>query len=108
VLSRAFEGASRQEFLLYWSGFLIVIFGSVLILMAISDLLTEVLSYRCWYPVLSQLVGFSEPSRSTQVAQMPVYCVNAAVAVVRFVFKFLAELILLGAGVYMMISGKKS
>jgi hypothetical protein len=39
---------------------------------------------------------------------MPVYCVNPAVAVVRFAFNFLAELVLLGAGVYMMINGKKT
>jgi hypothetical protein len=88
-------------------GFFIVILGSISILMTISGLLIEVLSYRCWYPVLSPLFGLSEPPKSTQVADMLVYCANPAVAVVRFVFNFLAGLIFVGAGAYMMLNGKK-
>jgi hypothetical protein len=107
-MSGASDVTNRRQFLLYWLGFLIVILGSVAVLMTVSGLLIEVLNYRCWYPVLSPLLGLSEPPKPTQISQMPVYCVNPAVAVVRFAFNFLAELVLVGAGVYMMINGKKN
>jgi hypothetical protein len=35
------------------------------------------------------------------------YCYDPVVAVIRFVFYMLAELVVIGAGVYMMLNGKK-
>jgi hypothetical protein len=106
-LSHSIDAANRREFFLYWAGFLIVILGSISVLMTISGLMIEVLNYRCWYPVLSPLFGFSEPSNATQGPNMLVYCANPAVAVVRFIFNFLTGLIVVGAGIYMMLNGKK-
>jgi len=106
-MSRDRDVAGRREFLLYWAGFLVVVLGSVSILMTISGLLVDVLSYRCWYPVVSPLFGITEPPKATQVVSMPFYCVNPAVAVVRFVFNLLGGLIVVGAGCYMMLNGKK-
>jgi hypothetical protein len=108
ALNGAADIATKRQFFLYWLGFLIVILASVAVLMTISGLLIEVLNYRCWYPVLSPLLGFGEPPQPTQISEMPVYCVNPAVAVVRFAFNFLAELVVVGAGVYMMMNGKKN
>jgi hypothetical protein len=99
--------ASRREFILYWAGFLVVVVSSVSILLSISGLLIEVLSYRCWYPILSPLLGISKPPEPSQVPGMPVYCGNPAVALVRFIFNFLAGLIFAGAGAYTMLNGKK-
>ncbi len=102
--------ASRREFLLYWVGFTILIVGAVSFLLSLSSLMVDVLSYRCWYPVLSPLLGVSEPSKPTQIANMPnmpYYCANPAVAVVRFVFNLLATLVVSGAGGYMMLNGRK-
>jgi hypothetical protein len=101
------DAASRREFILYWAGFLVVILGLASILMTISGVLVEVLSYRCWYPVLSPLLGIGQPPNSTQGSNMSVYCVDPAIAVVRFVFNFLAALVFVGAGVYMMLNGEK-
>lgn len=106
-MSRASDIGSRREFLLYWAGFIVLILGAVSILMIISGLLVDVLSYRCWYPVLSPLFGVNEPPKPTQITNMPYYCVSPAVAVVRFIFSFLAGLIVVGAGGYMMLNGKK-
>ncbi len=99
--------ASRREFLLYWFGFLILVLGAISILMTMSGLMVDVLSYRCWYPVISPLLGINEPPTPTQGVHIPFYCVNPAVAIVRFVFNFLAGLIIVGAGFYMMLNGKK-
>ena len=98
---------SRREFLLYWAGFLILVLGAVSILMTFSGLLVDVLSYSCWYPVVSPLFGINEPPNPTQIVDMPFYCVNPAVAVVRFVFNLLAGLIVVASGFYMMLNGKK-
>jgi hypothetical protein len=99
--------ASRGEFILYWGGFVILIVGAVFILMTISGLMVDVLSYRCWYPILSPMLGVNEPPKPTQVTDMPYYCTNLAVGVVRFVFNLFAGLIAIGAGGYMMLNGKK-
>ncbi len=94
--------------MLYWVGFIVLVLGSVSILMPISGLLVDVLSYPCWYPIISPLLGINLPPRPTQIANMPYYyCINPAVAVVRFVFRLLSALIVAGAGGYMMLSGKK-
>jgi hypothetical protein len=106
-LNHDIEMASRREVLLYWAGFLVVVLGSISILMTISDLLVEVLSYRSWYPIVLPLFGISQPPTPTQVVNMPFYCVNPAVVVVRFVFDLLSGLIIVGAGFYMMLNGKK-
>jgi hypothetical protein len=106
-MDQSIDAANRREFFLYWAGFLVVILGSTSILMTVSGLMVEVLSYRCWYPVLSPLFGLSEPPNATQGSNMLVYCTNPAVAVVRFIFNFLAGLIFVGAGAYMMLNGKK-
>jgi hypothetical protein len=99
--------ASRREFILYWAGFVILIVGAVLILMTISGLMVDVLSYRCWYPIVSPMLGVNESPKPTQVTDMPYSCTNPAVAVVRFVFNLFAGLTVIGAGGYMMLNGKK-
>ena len=99
--------ASRREFLLYWAGFLIVVLGVVLILISISGLLIDVLSYRCWYPVLSPLLGVQEPPNPTRAPSISFYCENPAIGIVRFVFNLLTALIFAAAGLYMMLNGKK-
>lgn len=96
--------ASRREFFLYWAGVLILAFSVTSILMSTSELLIDTLSYRCWYPILSPLLGVSEPR---QDMIMPVYCANPAVAIVRFMFSFLSELIFVGVGTYMIMSGRR-
>ena len=101
------DSASRREFLLYWAGFIVVVLGAIFILMTISNLLLDVLSYRCWYPIISPMLGVREPPTPSQVVGIPFYCVNPAVAVVRFVFNLLAGLIIVGTGSYMMLNGKK-
>ncbi len=99
--------ASRREFLLYWAGFLVVVLGSVSILMTVSGLLVDVLSYNCWYPIVSPLFGINKPPTVTQTASMLFHCANPAVAAVRFVFNLLSGLLVLGAGFYMMLNGEK-
>lgn len=84
-----------------------MVLGTIFILMTISGVLVDVLTYRCWYPVISPMLGIREPQTPTQVVGIPFYCVNPAVTVVRFVFNLLAGLIILGAGFYMMLNGKK-
>jgi hypothetical protein len=49
--------ATRREVLLYWAGFLIITLGAVSILMTISGVLIDVLSSRCWYPIISPMMG---------------------------------------------------
>jgi hypothetical protein len=53
------------------------------------------------------MLGVNEPPKPTQVTDMPYHCTNPAVAVVRFVFNLFAGLIVIGAGGYMMLNGKK-
>ncbi len=94
--------------MLYWAGFIVLVFGSVSILLTISGLIVDVLGYECWYPIVSPLLGINPPPRPTQIANMPYnHCINPAVAFVRFVFRLLSALIVAGAGGYMMLSGKK-
>lgn len=107
LLNPEVDAASQREFLLYWAGFAVLVLGGVFILMTISGLLVDVLSYRCWYPILSPLLGVNEPPKPSQIPDMPYYCVDPALAVVRFVFNLLAGLIIAGAGGYMMLNGKK-
>jgi hypothetical protein len=107
-LSRDTSTASRREFTLYWVGFLIVVLAAVSILMTISGVLIDVLSYRCWYPILSPLLGVNESTEPTQAIGVPYYCENPMVAVIRFVFNFLAGLVFVGAGFYMMMNGRKN
>ena len=106
-MSHAADTASMRQFVLYWAGFLILAVSAVAILLSISGVLIEALSYRCWYPILSPLLGVSEPPQPSQMPNMPVYCANPAIAVVRFIFNFLAGLIFAGTGAYMIWNGKK-
>ena len=106
-MSKEADAASRREFLLYWVGFLVLVAGSVSILMTISGLLIDVLSLRCWYPIISPMLGIKQPPGPTVAVDIPFYCANPAVAVVRFVFNLLSGLIIVGAGFYMMLNGKK-
>lgn len=110
LLNPEVDVTSQREFLLYWAGFAVLVLGGVFILMTISGLLVDVLSYRCWYPILSPLLGVNEPPKPSQIADiadLPYYCVDPALAVVKFVFNLLAGLIVAGAGGYMMLNGKK-
>jgi hypothetical protein len=102
------RSATRREFLLYWAGFLIVVIGAVSILMTISGVLIDVLSSRCWYPIISPMMGVEQPPSPTQGVMIPNYCYNPMVAVIRFIFNLLAEFVLIGAGVYMLSNGKKN
>lgn len=106
-MSQATDTAKMRQFILYWAGFLIVAVSSVAILLSISGVLIDALSYRCWYPIISPLLGISEPPTPSQIPNMPVYCANPAIAVVRFIFNFLAGLVFAAAGAYMMLNGKK-
>jgi hypothetical protein len=101
------DKATRREFLLYWAGFLIIVVGIVSILMTISGVMTDVLSSRCWYPIISPMMGVDQPPSPAQGVMVPSYCYNPMVAVIQFIFNLLAELVLIGAGTYMMLSGKK-
>lgn len=78
--------------------------GSVVSLMTISGLLIDAVSYRCWYPIISPMLGLKEPVASAEI--LP-YCIDPVIAVVRFVFNFLSSLVVSGAGIYMMLNGKK-
>jgi len=100
--------ATRREFVLYWVGFLIVVSGAVLILMTISGVLLDILNSGCYYPIISPMMGVMQPSPPPQGVEVPYYCYNPMVAVIRFVFNLFAELIFSGAGAYMMLNGKKA
>ncbi len=100
-------GASRREFFLYWAGFLIVTVAALSILMTISGVVIGILSFRCWYPILSPLLGMNEPTKLIQEIGIPYYCQNPMIAVVRFIFNFLAEMVFAAAGLYMMLNGQK-
>ena len=104
-MSQPRDVASRREFALYWLGFFVLVIGSVSFLMTISGLLVDVASNRCWYPIISPMLGVREPP--VDRSNMMPYCVDPVMAVVRFVFNFLACLVIVGAGAYMMINGKK-
>lgn len=114
ALSKEAAVASWRDFLLYWIGFIIIIVGVVSILLTIAGVLIDVLSFRCWYPILSPLMGISQPTKPMEIngtavpnQYYPYYCYDPVVAVVRFVFNLLAELVVIGAGAFMMLNGKK-
>jgi uncharacterized protein YggT (Ycf19 family) len=109
AMSKAEERASWREFMLYWVGFLILVIAGISVLLTISGLLIDVLSYRCWIPILSPLMGMSEPPNlPQQVGTLPpYYCEDPSIAIIRFVFNLLSELLVIGAGTYMMLNGKK-
>jgi hypothetical protein len=108
-MSKENQIASWREFMLFWVGFSIVVIGVVCIMLTVSGVLVDVLGNRCWYPILSPLIGISQPPTPAQIgtAQYSYYCYDPTVAVIRFVFNLLAELIVIGAGLYMMLNGKK-
>ena len=107
-MSKDENAASRRQFLLYWVGFSVIVLGAVSILMTISRVLIDVLSYRCWYPILSPIMGVTQRPNATQAVMVPYNCSSPMVAVVRFVFNLIAELVLVGAGSYMTLNGKRS
>jgi hypothetical protein len=122
---------SRREFLLYWVGLFVVALGVVSILFSISNLVVNVLSYNCYIPGFSGMLGIPPPPVTNAItvtsstlftnATMPnnvvpqqlppyeYYCANPTipVAVLTFVFSLLSSLIFIGLGAYMMLNGKK-
>lgn len=127
------RGANRREFLLYWVGLFVVAFAVVSIFISITSLVANVLSYNCYIPVVSGMLGIPPPptpvtnpitvTSSTTfsnvtmpnngVTQQPppyeYYCANPfiPVAVLTFVFNLLSSLVFIGVGAYMMLNGKK-
>ena len=122
--------ASRREFLLYWVGLFVVALSVVSIFISISSLISGVLSYNCYIPVVSGMLGIPPPIKNavtvTSVTAMPnatvpnnpvieqfppyqYYCTNPtiAVSVLTFVFNLLSSLVFTGVGAYMMLNGKK-
>jgi hypothetical protein len=126
--------ASRREFLLYWVGLFVVALAVVSIFISITNLVANVLSYNCYIPVVSGMLGIPAPpptpvtnpvtvTSSTTFAnatmlndgirqQLPpyeYYCTNPIipVAVLTFVFNLLSSLVFIGVGAYMMLNGKK-
>lgn len=53
--------ASRREFLLYWVGLFVVALAVVSIFISISNLVANVLSYNCYIPVVSGMLGIPPP-----------------------------------------------
>ena len=111
-LSKESDVASWREFLLYWIGFVVTVIGVMSVLLTISGVLIDVLSYRCWYPIISPLMGVSQPVKPSQtndagMLYYPYYCDDPAIAVIRFVFNLLAELVAIGAGFFMIWNGKR-
>jgi hypothetical protein len=96
----------QRRFVLYWVGFVVLVASGVSILLILSGLLVDVLSYGCWYPMLSPMLGISRPPEVPQTAIIPFYCASPAVPIVRFVFRFFSALVVGGAGAYMMLNGK--
>jgi len=129
VMSRS--EASRREFLLYWVGLFVIALGVVSILFSISNLVVNVLSYNCYIPVVSGMLGIPPPPvtnvmtvtsgttftnatmpNNAVTQQLPpyeYYCTNPTipVAVLTFVFNLLSSLVFIGLGAYMMLNGKK-
>lgn len=120
--------SSRREFLLYWAGVFVVALSIVSILMSLSGLVTGVLSYNCYIPVLSPMLGMSQsqpvpmpitaPNASTSNAsqvyqfsepniRFPYYCSSPMVPVIQFTFNLLSGLVFMAVGVYMMFSGRR-
>ena len=126
--------ASRREFLLYWVGLFVVALAVVSIFISITNLVANVLSYNCYIPVVSGMLGIPPPpptpvtnpvtvtSSTTftnvtmpnsgvnqQLPPYEYYCTNPIipVAVLTFVFNLLSSLVFIGVGAYMMLNGKK-
>jgi hypothetical protein len=123
--------ASRREFLLYWVGLFVVALAVVSIFISISNLVANVLSYNCYIPVVSGMLGIPPPPPITKpitvtsttfanvtmpnngvAQQLPpyeYYCTNPfiPVAILTFVFNLLSSLVFIGVGAYMMLNGKK-
>jgi len=125
---------NRREFLLYWVGLFVVAIAVVSIFISITNLVANVLSYNCYIPVVSGILGIPPPPptpvsnpvtvisstrftnattpNSGVVQQLPpyeYYCMNPIipVAVLTFVFNLLSSLVFIGVGAYMMLNGKK-
>jgi hypothetical protein len=125
--------ASRREFLLYWVGLFVVALAVVSIFFSLSNLVASVLSYNCYIPIVSGMLGIPAPQPVTNAAtvtasttfgndtipnngirqQLPpypyYYCRNpyVPVAILTFVFNLLGTLVFVGVGAYMMLNGKK-
>ena len=122
--------ANRREFLLYWVGLFVVALAVVSIFMSITNLVANVLSYNCYIPVVSGMLGIPPPPTPVTTAtssttftnvtmpnngvirQFPpyeYYCTNpiVPVAILTFVFNLLSSLVFIGVGAYMMLNGKK-
>lgn len=105
-MNNEIDSANQRSFILYWVGFVVVVASAVSLLLIISGLLVDVLSYRCWYPVISPMLGINRPPQGEQIPNLAYYCANPAVAIITFVFRFLSALVVGGAGGYMMLNGK--
>ena len=122
--------ASRREFLLYWVGLFVIALSVVSIFISISSLISNVLSYNCYIPVVSGMLGIPPPVRNAATAtsvtvvtnatmpnnpvveQFPpyqYYCTNPMipVSILTFVFNLLSSFVFTGVGAYMMLNGKK-
>jgi hypothetical protein len=126
--------ANRREFLLYWAGLFVVALAVVSIFISITNLVANVLSYNCYIPIVSGMLGIPTPpptpvtnpvtvTSSTTFTNVTIpnngvtqqlppyeyYCTNPIipVAVLTFVFNLLSSLVFIGVGVYMMLNGKK-
>jgi len=126
--------ASRREFLLYWIGLFVVALAVVSIFISITSLVANVLSYNCYIPVVSGMLGIPPPpprpltnpvtvmSSTTftnvtmpnngiaqQLPPYEYYCSNPIipVAILTFVFNLLSSFVFIGVGAYMMLNGKK-
>jgi len=126
--------ANRREFLLYWVGLFVIALAVVSIFISIGNLVASVLSYNCYIPVVSGMLGIPPPpptpltnpvtvtSSTTfsnftmpnngvaqQLPPYPYYCTNPYIpaAVLTFMFDLLSSLVFIGVGAYMMLNGKK-
>jgi hypothetical protein len=124
--------ANRREFLLYWVGLFVIALAVVSIFISITNLVANVLSYNCYIPVVSGMLGIPPPppvtnpvtvtgsttftnvtmpnnSVTQQLPPYEYYCMNPIipVAILTFVFNLLSSLVFIGVGAYMMLNGKK-
>ena len=123
--------ASRREFLLYWVGLFVVALSVVSIFISISSLVSSVLSFNCYIPGASGMLGIPPPPATNaitvttattvtnptipnngtiqQVPPYEYYCTNPIipVTILTFVFNLLSSLVFTGVGAYMMMNGKK-
>jgi hypothetical protein len=126
------DEASQREFLLYWVGLFVVALAVVSIFISASNLVASALSYNCYIPIVSGMLGVPTPQpltnsvtiRSTatfinatlpnnfgnpELPPYPYYCRNPYVpaAIITFMFNLLACLVFVGVGAFMMLNGKK-